>query len=92
MRTAVAAEVYGVAVWAIPEQAPLVLIIALAIALGLGIRAVATKNGSDAAVALVSLATATLTPFLSAGVLLAYVVIRRTAARSAGTSNLQPAE
>ena len=61
-------------------------------ALGLGIWALAKKNGADAAIALVSLAVAPLTPFLSAGVLLVSPVIRRTVARSAGTPDLQPAE
>ncbi|GGM95926.1 hypothetical protein GCM10011609_36920 [Lentzea pudingi] len=44
----------------------LVTIVAIA-ALGLGILALTKKNGVDAAIALVSLAVAPPTPFLSAG-------------------------
>ncbi|NGY65675.1 hypothetical protein G7043_42985 [Lentzea sp. NEAU-D13] len=70
---------------------PWTLLITITVTLALGIRAVATKNGVNAAAALVSLASAPLTPFLSAGVLLTTVLIRRTAARSAGTPNPRPA-
>ncbi len=48
----------------------MVTIVAITVALGLGIWALVKKNGVDAAVALVALASATVTPFLSAGVLL----------------------
>ncbi|MGW6445016.1 hypothetical protein [Lentzea sp. NPDC055074] len=70
----------------------LVTLISIVAALGLGIWALVKKNGANAAIALVALAVAPLTPFLGAGVLLVSPVIRRTAGRSAGTPGLQPAE
>ena len=70
---------------------PWTLLITITVTLALTILAAATKNGVNATVALVSLASAPLTPFLSAVVLLTIVLIRRTAARSAGTPNPQPA-
>ncbi|SFR29935.1 hypothetical protein SAMN04488564_12428 [Lentzea waywayandensis] len=69
----------------------LVAIIAFMVRHVPGINALIKKNGADAAVALVSLATAPLTPFFSAEVLLVVVLVRRTAARSAGTPRRQPA-
>lgn len=69
----------------------IVTILAIAATLALGIRALTKKNGVDGTVALIALATAPLTPFLTAGVLLAYSLIRRTAAGSAGTPRRQPA-
>lgn len=79
----------------IDQQGPwtlIVTIVAIALTLALGVWALAKKNGVDAAVALVALASAPLTPFLSAGVLLVASLIRRTAGRSAGTPSPQPAE
>ncbi|MGW6935871.1 hypothetical protein ACWGE0_37850 [Lentzea sp. NPDC054927] len=124
-RTAIAGAVYGAAVFAMPHEAPIVLVaaataalgprkdahflagvglfalawadlpwtllVAIAVPLALAIWAAATKNGVNVAVALVSLASAPLTPFLSAGVLLATALIRRTAAGSAGTPDRRPA-
>ncbi|GAA3660086.1 hypothetical protein GCM10022267_52870 [Lentzea roselyniae] len=55
----------------------LVTIIAITVTLGLGIWAWVKKNGVDGAVALVSLASAALTPFLSAGVLLVASAIKQ---------------
>lgn len=69
----------------------MVTIVAITVALALGIWALAKKNGVNAAVALVALASATVTPFLAAGVLLAASLIRRTAERSAGTPRRRPA-
>lgn len=66
-------------------------IVAIAATLALGIWALVKKNGVNGAVALVALASAPLTPFLSAGVLVTAAVVTRTAARSAGTPNRQPA-
>lgn len=124
-RTAIAGAAYGAAVFAIPHEAPIVLLAAAAAAIGprkdafyiagvglfalawtdlpwtllitiavtlvLTIQAVPTRNGVNAAAVLVSLASAPLTPFLSAGVLVTTALVRRTAARSAGTPNPQPA-
>jgi hypothetical protein len=117
-RTAVAGAVYGVAVEALPHEAPIVLFAAAAAALGprrdarylagigilalaligqqgpwtlivtivviavtltLAIWALVKKDGVNGAVALVALASASLTPFLSAGVLLAASLVRRRA-------------
>ncbi|PWK86499.1 hypothetical protein C8D88_105548 [Lentzea atacamensis] len=55
----------------------LVTIIAITVTLGLGIWAWVKKNGVNGAVALVSLASAALTPFLSAGVLLVASAIKQ---------------
>lgn len=68
-----------------------VVVAAVLASLELLIWALLKRNGVNAAAALVSLASAPLTPFLSAGVLLTTVLIRRTAARSAGTPNPRPA-
>lgn len=70
----------------IDQQGPwtlMVTIVTITVTLALGIWALAKKNGVNATVALVALASAPLTPFLSAGVLLASPLIRRTAERSA---------
>lgn len=128
-RVAVAGAVFGVAVWAVPEQAALLLfaaaaaaigprrdahylagigvlvlaltdqngtwtlavtIVAIAVGLALGIWALTQKNGVNGAIALIALAVAPLTPFLTAGVLLATPLLRR-AARWGGTPNRSPA-
>lgn len=57
----------------------MVTIVAIAVTLGLGTWAVVKKDGVNGAVALVALASASLTPFLSAGVLLAASLVRRRA-------------
>lgn len=67
-------------------------IAAVATTLAIGIWALVKKDGVNGAVALVALASAPLTPFLSAAVLVVASLIRRTAERSAGTPNRQPAE
>lgn len=68
-----------------------VTIVAIAATLALGTWALTKKNGLNGTVALVALATAPLTPFLTAGVLLAYSLIRRTAEGWAGTPSRRPA-
>ncbi|ANZ39224.1 hypothetical protein BBK82_27295 [Lentzea guizhouensis] len=68
----------------------LVTIIAIATGLALGIWAYLSKNGLNGAIAVVALAVAPLTPFLTAGVLLAAPALRR-AARWGGTPNRSPA-
>ncbi|MGW4212542.1 hypothetical protein ACWEIJ_31445 [Lentzea sp. NPDC004789] len=66
----------------VDQQGPwtlMVTIVAIAVTLGLGIWALVKKDGVNGAVALVALASASLTPFLGAGVLLAASLVRRRA-------------
>ncbi|MGZ3143913.1 hypothetical protein ACVDFE_18355 [Lentzea chajnantorensis] len=67
-----------------------VTIIAITAGLALGFWSCARKNGADGAIAVVALAVAPVTPFLTAGVLLATPLLRR-AACWAGTPNRSPA-
>ncbi|MEV6243468.1 hypothetical protein [Lentzea sp. NPDC051838] len=66
----------------IDQQGPwtlLVTIIAIVVTLALAVWALVKKDGVNGAVALVALASASLTPFLSAGVLLAASLVQRRA-------------
>ncbi len=84
----------GVLALALTDQrGPWTLVVtigAVAVGLALGIWACLSKNGLNGAIAVVALAVAPLTPFLTAGVLLAAPVLRRAACWG-GTPSRSPA-